>query len=349
MYNEKYAPLTAYFNGRFIDRTGTLDVGFNQYVNTPIPTTIRSSDDFEVIVEREARRIDEHAKKVGKKILILWSGGIDSTCVVSAFIKQNIDIVVSYNNFSIEENPRFYREILEKNSRVTLRLVPKPLFEIYDYDDQFVFVTGECGAQLMGTISWEKFAGGSREDMIVNPEYSVDLLASKTPLYGMPNPWRHLLLPIVDKCPVELKTNYDYLWWCTFALKWQLMEFRMQLLVGKMVPDLFNFFLTEDFAMWALNNDHQVKCPHLMWINYKMPMRNYIYSLSYDRKVYTMKKIKSLPKSHPEVTRWGKQFNDRCIINVNGETYMDIRPEDRERLEEESRGRSRRLNGYNSN
>lgn len=281
-YNEKYTKtLMDYTSSPMIDRTETFkDCGYpNIIIEQKIPTTIINPGNFSDIVDETAKNIIQKSKDIKKPIAILYSGGLDSTCVTSAFLKQNCNITILGSKASIEENPEFYNEVLLNNKNVTLN-IDNPLVFLCNRTDDFIFVTGECGAHLMGTINWTKYGGRENEitDYIEADDMASRIFKNPNPYFNVPDETKKLLLQILDKSPRSFNNNYDAQWWAIFALKWQFVAYRTQLWVGKLCPNLINFFMTEDFQHWALYNDVKVKCPDFEWRNYKMPIRDYIYS-----------------------------------------------------------------------
>lgn len=84
------------------------------------PKLIFTSDKFKDLLDARALEINDIAKRKNKKIIILWSGGIDSTCVLVAFLKNLSkddlkNVSVGMNMLSIEENQTFFlNHILNK-------------------------------------------------------------------------------------------------------------------------------------------------------------------------------------------------------------------------------------------
>jgi len=71
------------------------------------------SDKYSDLMDTRALEINNLAKKKNKKIIVLWSGGIDSTAMLVSLLKNlnNADlknVSVGMNNMSIEENQTFF-------------------------------------------------------------------------------------------------------------------------------------------------------------------------------------------------------------------------------------------------
>jgi hypothetical protein len=97
-------------------RSGTFETPWNAPINPTfkLPPLIHIPDRLSDIADQRALELNQTAKAENKRIVIMWSGGIDSTMVVSSFIKnlsaadlQNVAVVFTLN--SIMENYDFYR------------------------------------------------------------------------------------------------------------------------------------------------------------------------------------------------------------------------------------------------
>ena len=67
---------------------------------------------FENCVEQRIKFIIDKADLENKNIYIMWSGGVDSTLIVSSFIKYGYkNIKILYNNYSVSEYPNFFEYI----------------------------------------------------------------------------------------------------------------------------------------------------------------------------------------------------------------------------------------------
>ena len=291
-YNEKYHLLNRYIGAVVIDRTETIkDSGCNIIIEQLIPKVIHSVGDFASICDKTAIDIITKSKVENKPIALTYSGGLDSTSVACALLKRGANILILGSTESIKENPPFYNDVLVNNSQVTLN-IDNPLKFLREHPNDYIFVTGECGAHMMGTTRWEE-------------SNNLDFF------HDVPEEIKPFFFQILDKSPIPIKTDYDAKWWSIFVFKWQYVANRHHLWCGKICNNLFNFFMTEDFQMWALANDNTVKCPNLKEINYKMPIRDYIYS-------YYQNKASSydLPKRYSiERTYKNLNYNNTYILN----------------------------------
>ena len=96
-----------------VDSTNTLDMPFKYHLYNPwcIPEYIE--DDYELCVQETI----ENYKMTSEYITILWSGGIDSSAILSGFIKYfpKDRFSIACTNGSIEEYPLFYEYLIKNN------------------------------------------------------------------------------------------------------------------------------------------------------------------------------------------------------------------------------------------
>ncbi len=89
---------------------------------------------------------------------------------------------------------------------------------------------------------------------------------------------------------MTLKTNFDHLWWLSFAVKWQFVATRMLAYTAKRnvtgiasgyLDNRFDqFFNTVDFQLWSMNNmDLKIKD---VWSTYKWPAKDFIFEFTHD-------------------------------------------------------------------
>lgn len=281
-YADKYKrTLMSYLSALPVDRTGAIqDFGFkNIVVEQPFPKLLVNPGDFSGIMDRRAAEIIARSVREQKPIAVLYSGGLDSTAVCCALLKAGATITIAASLASVEENPSFYVDVLCRNKFVK-REIGNPLAFLRERSDDFIFVTGECGAHLMGSINWHKFGGRDADikDEIAADETAAGVFRNTEPYFNLPEQIRAMLMPTLERAPIPIRTNYDAMWWSIFALKWQYVSYRIQMWIGKLVPTLENFFMNNEFQCWAMLNDVRVKCPDFQWRNYKMPIRDYIFA-----------------------------------------------------------------------
>ena len=156
--HHKEQALNLYFGNRNICRRGKLRTKQKYKIISPLPTNLYTGMSLDNVCEDAVNVINDNSN--GRKINLLWSGGIDSTTALYAFARTDIPINVHYDVSAQQECPTGW-DALESgrysnitsinhgyvNERFALRtpLVP------YVKDTGNIFVTGEIGDNIMGS------------------------------------------------------------------------------------------------------------------------------------------------------------------------------------------------------
>ena len=322
LYKDRVHPLIDYFTGRFIDRTQKSDLGFAYHIKDPLPTSMPANPGyFETCMEQRALDLAKEQVRIGKPIALLWSGGWDSTSIAVALLKANINFKCIHTASSKMENPNFYQDVLINNPNVTMEYIDHPLRWLHFDGPDNIVVTGECGAQMMGTISFRKILVDMNKSFHnigegVDDDTFTPFMMNPEPLYKWPDHYKVPVKHVLDRFPGQLKTNYDAMWWVTFVWKWQVVQYRMELFSGKIQPHMYHYFLCPLFEAWTINNTAETKCPDYKWENYKMPMKDYIFKYQNNEDVYVLQKYASMQLAQPEI-RYGVYQNRYIYLDEN--------------------------------
>jgi hypothetical protein len=227
-------------------------------------------------------------KKYPGKIYLSWSGGIDSTTLVSSMLEIASDedrkrLVIVLSHHSVLENPSYFEKYLLKFSRLSILedLSPRLL------EEDAVLVTGELGDQLFGS------------DFLLNADFKKSYQDSVPEMIGRTAFER--LQPIVNEAPFPIRTTHDFFWWFNFTQKWQFVKFRayehttwnLQATYGK---NLLHFFDTVDFQLWSLQN-HDLK-HRGDWSTYKAAAKDFLFEITNDPAQLSLQKYQSLEKTY---------------------------------------------------
>lgn len=135
-------------------RVGTFTTPWN-IPNNPlykIPEFKIINDSLKDLLDTRALEIYYNAKKTNKKIAVMWSGGIDSTAVLTALLKnipntdKNIVTVICDTN-SILENIEFYKNFISNK----LECIHYRTFDMNeDFLQNYILLHGDPGDCLFG-------------------------------------------------------------------------------------------------------------------------------------------------------------------------------------------------------
>lgn len=245
-----------------------------------------------------ADRVQELLKiqnKTGRKIGILYSGGIDSTMVVVSFLKAltpkefKDKITIFLNKDSVNENPQFYYDHLRKVSRFESSEKLRNLF-----DGDHLIVGGEFNDQLFGSDLILLFIRRDGE-RILHKKLTREFILSVFQFGGFDSRyseiWTDLMLEHIRLQKfAEVITVSHFFWWFNFIFKWQAVYFRILLRIlpehRHLISDAFlnnhyqHFFNTQDFQRWAIvNPDMKIKGT---WKSYKWHVKDVIYEFNKD-------------------------------------------------------------------
>jgi hypothetical protein len=259
--------------------------------------------------ELMANRVQEIiAAANGRRIAICWSGGLDSTSVLLAFMDalKPAEISVVMNQKSIDEYPLFY----EKYIKDQMNVIEMPEYAVEGTMNQvvldgYVVVTGEIGDQMFGSIKYMEY------------EDQADLLKPWTEvLNGVSADTRSAYQTLVNACPVPMTTVKMFWWWFNYAIKYQGVQLRMMISAPdtRLNDNVFHFFDNKAWNDWCLYTDQEVRYPGTDPLQYKKPLKDYILSKNGDQDYYAHKgKVRSLIIYHGKLA----QFYEADTIDIN--------------------------------
>jgi hypothetical protein len=293
-----------YFNITLVDRCQEVVMPYNFKSNFPMVTS--GLDTFsktykDVCVER-ALSLVAYSKQINKPILIMYSGGIDSTVVMVSFLMAGVDtanIQVALNTTSITENPNFYYNHI----RGKFKTVPSE-HALDMLNGDYIVVGGEFNDQLFGSDIYRSIINYGGMDLLLSPlseskviPFMVHTGMSETGARR----WYSILSEQIKKTNLcEVALVKDFFWWYNFCFKWQTVYYRIILRSNH--PE-FNaeftrtyyrqFFESEDFQRWSmLNPDKKIRTG---WAGYKSTAKDLIYEYTKDLDYFNNKtKVGSL-------------------------------------------------------
>ena len=297
-----------------VDRSGTLKTPGLKMIGPAIPDATGFNKTLEDCMLENAQRIWD----TGRNLKVYWSGGIDSTGVLTALIRtaKNGDLdrltVCMDTKSSALEKPLSssgeYQLFFDKfiDGKLNVELLNFELSYKEDFynitntanvlvsdisrhiaksiDNNYLCITGELGDQLFGS-------GVFANDLDLINMTSKEFL--KRPIYK-----KHLsdIEKLNKACPIDTNKLTDMLWWWNFSTKWCEIRFRAFDCIGDNYhwDNIVNFYDTEDFQKWSISNpDKKIKKTPA---SYKWPLKDFIYDYTKDADYRDNKlKLGSLP------------------------------------------------------
>ena len=235
----------------FIDRTYQIPGYIKTKVFTPLPEYDQS---FKKTFEEICRERIEQLLSTEKNINLFWSGGLDSTTLLSLFLDYKDKVKVHLNYNSILESGYMFDTFVKPNFDYTVGTTTA----YRKWKDDDVYLTGDPGNHLH-TIpsikSYENFIPGLN-------------LFDKENIHLLDDPyWKHIpedkvlfYKPALDKAPRKIETLEDFIWFNTFNFRYDESRFAMVVKLMQrwnitdvnMFDNIIGFFYTDDFQQWSI-------------------------------------------------------------------------------------------------
>lgn len=137
-----YLPARAWPAATFTDRSGIFLPGSD--ITIPVDTHTDKS---------YAQILDETAQSYADlNPVVMWSGGVDSTAILAALVKNNIDFTVALDRNSQAESPELYDYVLANFDCLPLNNHSFGLLDVFHMIKQPVshrtVITGDCNDQI---------------------------------------------------------------------------------------------------------------------------------------------------------------------------------------------------------
>jgi hypothetical protein len=297
-------------------RFGTFTTPWNAVspFRSPLPDlTIPESRSLAELMDLRGYEIYKESVRTNKKIMIMWSGGIDSTSVIVSILKavpfneQADRLVICLSPDSVLENLYFYKKFISEKIPTVHRLsidLSNSLLE------QYIILNGDPGDALFGPSS------GKYQQLIANNEHRLPIKSNRDKLYACLNnnlysndigTWLvDKIIDNIEESKLDLCLS-DWFWWQYINFKWEgslwrpfhgtsLRKDHKQPIKPKNSLDYLNtvFFNTDYFQRWSYTN-----LPNLFpkgIESHKWEIKEYIYN--FDGNINYQKnkiKITSMP------------------------------------------------------
>jgi hypothetical protein len=299
----------------WVDRTDT--------IKWPFRTSVRneyrygkfknSTSDFKTVCIDRANQLASY----NKKIYVMWSGGIDSTLVMSSFILADVSkeqIIVVCDNDGIKENPNFFKNFIVKNFQ--LLATEKFTQEAKFLPPDGVITQGEHADHIVSGLLASKMISMFGNKFLKNKP-TRDNITKVFRNLGMSkdhsNKWYDLIMLTAKQSPRPIDNNNDFSWWFNFNFRWQHAKEKFKIRIH---PDSHyeTFFQSHNIQEWSANN---LLMPFSEKVD-KKAFRDIIYELTKDDN-YCYNKIKW--------SSMGKHFNARSKAAILDDGSM-LNPKD---------------------
>lgn len=256
-----------------MDRTGLAETLPNEYTIS-IPSDTSVSVSLEECIADSINSI----KELDKELILLWSGGIDSTLTFYALIDADVEFSVQLNGDSKIEHPVLFKKIVNGEfPQVTSVIRRSGSLSLSDSAD-ICYITGEIGDQCCGSALMEKYSKEKREGSYKRFMNGRIVRMTKD--------------SVVSLLGDQDFTTAEYLWALNFIFKYENVVNRLKV-QGDDV-NLYHFFNTDMFQIWAIQN-YKTNASFEEWNDYKEAFKTYIYEQDGDEDYFINKtKVGSL-------------------------------------------------------
>ena len=225
---------------------------------------------FEEIVNIRVKKILEEAN--GKELILLFSGGLDSTMIYYALVNNNVKFKIFMTDMSQVENYNLFNNIINSN-------IPHEIYDSHIFldvlknhnDDNSVFITGDLGDQVfLSNLTYNHFYDNRHM------------------------PYR-MIIPIEVIKYTENKVNKilqnnitatmaNWCWAVDFIYRW---DFIKDLFKDEIEKNVITFFEDIEFEKYSVTN--QIKNSRYNKFNNKQDIRDYILKYGKDLEYVTYK------------------------------------------------------------
>jgi hypothetical protein len=310
-------------------------------------TDARAKDVQKLIIEKDA------------KFAVAYSGGIDSTMVITALIKnlteeQLKNIYIYCDTASVIENPIFYKKfILGK-----FKLINSSKNLIEEVIGQGINMISSCSADVLygsknilelqsnlyfytknlSTISKKNIFNSWRKAVDADTHYSnfKDLIISHYSPEGFPElgeSYYDKLVRNIETSDVPVNSLYDFYWWHLFNLKY--ISISAKLLVidnsridyNELEKSIFDWYCNDDYQKWSMVNNNNGEKIDFASTTLKICARRYIYDIDkndwyfhFKQKISSNENLKLRNHSH-----W-KEFSPMTKFGISAQPerlYID--------------------------
>jgi len=300
------------------------------------PLLGEETENFETVTDKRSVDILETVNKKNKKLAIFWSGGIDSSVMISSILKNwsthdQKNVVVFLNDYSLVENPIFFHKVIKKKLKYQLFNNLKSFPKLNNY----IVTDGELADKLwipQMAINYSYIYGDNSAQNLWSNEKDnfIDFLTT--------NYLKDSATKIIERIEYNIQSlNFeklslkDILGWINFNFFWQQIYLSRYQLLTDPSPESFKEY-KENYIPWYCSNDYQkwAWAPSTRaMINrsglkkYKDTAKKYIHGIVKD-KIFEYKT--KVPSKLSSTNFYSENiiFEDGSVIKTNSDNYEEL-------------------------
>jgi len=278
-------------------------------------------DSLADIADNRAIQLINNAKSTGRDIAVMWSGGIDSTVMLTSILKNISDsdqelLTVFLTTHSISDNPDFYFKFLSSNKKIQIKNAATLRVD-NSFLDKTLLLTGDPGDGVFGPsssmYSWfsecKKHLEPWRDHLktimqLLEPNIERDMLVQP----GIGEWFTNIVTQNLEESGYadHVSSVTDWYWWTYFNYKWSsLCSYPLHnSIMGEQHKGITHdnhkfyaeniFYHTTQWQLWSYSNLKELVGPDV-FKTHKLKAREYIYEFDKNFQYFSRKRKTSTP------------------------------------------------------
>lgn len=285
----------------------------------------KTNENLESITDRRACALLERSKEFNR-VKLFWSGGIDSTLILSAILKNwstnDLEkLTIVGNKHSATENTFMYENFIK--NKIDIEIFDNYIANDIQFSDLVLYVTGDGGDPIgsgPGICEFDEiYPNIFLQSWKQHRDKIIDYFTMKTEIhFGMPHhvfdrednakksfQW---IADSIEYHNIDIRNIYDFLWWMNFNFGFNI-DISYQLWSYFRIPkdrsvdeiwsnNIFSWFEHMDYQYWSLSTiGSDEKITNNILTN-KNAFKKYIFDFDKNEDYYMNKrKESSMPKN----------------------------------------------------
>ena len=270
----------------------------------------------------DARACELLATCTDRPWIVYWSGGIDSTAMITAILKNSSAadrerMTIACNRISFYENPRFFTEHIRPN----FATIDSTWLNVRQYLRTHYLIDGDLADQLHCSHGVVQTLLCTNPEILNQPFRSNPDHLLETLTHAVDRPfatWYYEnCLANIDSAGIPVETNFDFYWWYSFNFMWSAVKIRgffNTMCADATMIDSYRqyqiqWYDTVDYQQWSMNN-RQLGMKHGQHVGeYKPELKRYIYEFDSNAHYY------KFAMKRDSISRIGNHLPWFCLLD----------------------------------
>jgi len=255
------------------------------------PKTFNCTNTFSDITDKRALELEQLVQSSEKPLGIMWSGGIDSTTIITACIrnfKSLNRLTVFMNNYSYYENSKFFYNVIKKYN---LNVINIDGYTLNDRD-KYIITDGASADPLWGVKLALVYLGSYPiDDSFISSKNNILEFIGRYIDPRFCNQYFDLIQNSIDEIQAPIITVHDWFSWINFNFYWvgEFIEHYSRQHCGKTIKNFsifnkntYNWYNTTEYQKWSFSEIGKQEKHFTNLSGYKITAKKYIHSVAKD-------------------------------------------------------------------